>query len=183
MFQPFKQWAEQDTEAYIIANSQTVNVGDAVTFVPTAGSGGFVTGAASQTTVYGIIVGFMASPGGASQQNLVSTQVIAANNNQTSNQYRARVLPARQSRLFLSDLSQTAGTTTGSGDPGFFTMASTNGTLTETSYTVASAIATPTSSAVFFSVGSGLATSSNGPTGLYPAASTQVVGFFRNQNF
>ena len=32
MFQPFKQWAEQDTEAYIIANSQTLNVGDAVYF-------------------------------------------------------------------------------------------------------------------------------------------------------
>lgn len=179
-FTPFKQWAEQDTEAYIIANSQTLTIGDAVQFAGAAGSGGFLSGAASTTTaVYGVVVGFTTSPGGSVAQDTLmiapSGSYAAAANNQTLGMVRARVLPARQSRLFIADLSQTAGTTTGSGDPGFFSMASTNGKLTETSYVVQTATALQ-----FFSVGSGYASSNNGPTGLFPVTSTQVIGFFTN---
>ena len=175
-FLPFKQWAEQDTESYIIAKSTTLALGDAVQFAGAAGAGGYISGAGATTSaVYGVVVGFTASPGGYTQGNLQGTSVAASATNQTTEQYRARVLPARQARLFLADLSQTAGTTTGSGDPGFFNLATANGQLAETSYVVQTATALQ-----FFSIGSGFATSDNGPTGLVPATSTQVVGFFTN---
>jgi len=174
-FFPFKQWAEQDTESYIIKKSTTLAIGDAVQFDVTAGAAYLVGAASTTTAVYGVVVGFKATPGGSSQQNLTGTSLATTATNQTTEQYRAVVLPVRQSRLFLADLSQTAGTTTGSGDPGFFSMASTNGTLTETSWVTQTATALQ-----FFSVGSGYASSTHGPSGLFPAASTQVVGFFSN---
>ena len=183
MFTPIKQWAEQDTESYIIKKSTTLAIGDAVQFDNAAGSGYLVGCASTTSAVYGVVVGFVASPGGYTQQNLQGTTVVATATNQTTEMYRARVLPVRQSRLFLADLSQTAGVTSGSGDPGFFSIASTNGTLAETSYAIQTATALQ-----FFSVGSGAPNvgspttdySSNGPVGLFPATDHQVIGFFSN---
>ena len=103
MFYPFKQWAEQDTESYIIKKSTTLNVGDAVQFDVTAGASYLVGAASTTSAVYGVVVGFVASAGGSSQQNLQSTTLVTSATNQTTEQYRARVLPARQSRLFVSD--------------------------------------------------------------------------------
>lgn len=175
MFQPIKEVLLQDTEDYIIANSVTLNIGDACYFKGSAGSGGFLTNMDSITArVYGIVAGFIASPGGPSQGNLTSTQVVATSSNQTVNQYRARVIPVRGFRTFLADLNQAAGTTTGSGDPGYFSIKTTNaGQLDETTYVVETGTITQ-----FFSTGSGLATSNNGPTGLFPATSSQVIGYF-----
>lgn len=175
MFQPILEIVWQDTEDYIITNSDTLNIGDLMGFGGSAGSGGFASPITSTSAnVYGVVVGFVASPGGSSQSNLSSTQVVAASNNQTVAQYRARVLPVRNGRSFLADLSGVAGTTTGSGDPGFFGIKSSNaGQLDETSYVVQNGTI-----GQFFSRGSGLATSNNGPTGLFPATSSQVVGFF-----
>lgn len=182
-FTPFKQWAEQDTETYIIKKSTTLSIGDAVQFDATAGSGYLVGAGATTSAVYGVVVGFAASPGGNDQSNLFVTTLAASATNQTTEMYRARVLPARQSRLFLADLTQTAGTTTGSGDPGFFSLGAQNGKLAETSYAIQTA-----SALQFFSVGSGASVgapgtagnNSNGNVGLFPATVSQVVGFFTN---
>lgn len=175
MFNSIKEVLLQDTEDYIIANSITLNIGDACYFKGSAGSGGFLTNMDSTSArVYGIVAGFVASPGGSAQGNLTTTQVVAASNNQTVAQYRARVIPVRGNRMFLADLNQAAGTTTGSGDPGYFGIKTTNsGQLDETTYVVETGTI-----AQFFSTGSGLATSNNGPTGLFPATSSQVIGFF-----
>ena len=175
IFQPFKQWAEQDTETYIIGKSQAITIGDAVQFNGTQGAAYLVgsIGVPTSVAVYGIVVGFAASPAGTiGQQSLVANTYSTTATNQTTEMVRARVLPVRQSRLFIADLHQTAGTTTGSGDPGYFNL-NTQALLSETTYAVQVGTA-----GSFFSIGSGYASSANGPTGLFPASVTQVVGFF-----
>ena len=96
MFLPFKQYSEQDTETYIITNSATLNIGDPVNFPGAAASGGYVSPLTSTSAaVYGVVVGFVASPNGVSQGTLSANQVVATANNQTSAMVRARVLPGK----------------------------------------------------------------------------------------
>ncbi len=189
-FLPIKQWAEQDTESYIAANanvlgqvSSVFQVGDAVIFSTQGAIAGFVQNAAASTgaLVYGIVVGFKASPGGSSQLNLQSSTLSVLTTNQSVDQYRVQVLPARQSRLFLADLTQTSGVTAWSVNPGFFALSTTNGKLDETTYKAYSQqLGAPPGFQQFFSTGSGGAANNNTVVGLFPATSTQVIGYFTN---
>lgn len=197
MFAPFKQWAEQDTETYVIANNAgSLAVGDAVTFGSTADASGFILPCQSTGgAVYGVVVGFAASPGGTkSQQDLIlnnttgNAMFVTPITNQSTEMVRARILPVRQQRLFIADLTQTAGTTAGSQNAGFFSITTIGavgvqfGKLDEQSWippTTDSGSAGPGRGARhFFSIGSGLATANNV---VYPLTPTQVVGFFGNQ--
>jgi len=173
-FVPWKEYVETDTETYILANSQTFYVGQAVGFAGSAGSAGYLSPCGpTSTSVYGVIVGFVQSPGGSSQQNLTVQTLTTASNNTTVDKYRARVLPVMNGRLFVADLSSAAGTTTGSADPGYFALASGGTTLNESSYVV------PTGTANhFFSLGAGGGVGNNASVGLDGLTSSQVLGFF-----
>jgi len=182
MFRPYKNlpMGNQDYISYIIGNSQTIAIGDAIT-VGTGATSTFVYGAGTAASatildpskVLGVVVGFLPinQTGSAVPTQELSSVTVPATN-QTVAQIRAKFIPARLVDLWLADLNFATGTTTGSAGPGYFNLDG-NGTLAESSYVnpqtaVASYIASTLSFASF-----GVA-SNFGPN----FTTSQVVGTF-----
>lgn len=133
MFRPQRLIAFEDLKTAIIANSQTIAIGDAVINAATT-SAGFVTGAANTTAgIVGVVISIM----GANGQVLEKSSVTVASNNQTVGFIAVQYIPTYIAMEYLADLTAAAATTTGSNLPGMFTVDSaTNGKLLESSYTV-----------------------------------------------
>lgn len=132
-FKPKGLVSFEDLKTAIIANSQTIAIGDAVIPAATT-SAGFVTGAANTTAgVLGVVISIM----GANGQVLEKSTVTVASNNQTVGFIAVQYIPTYVSMEFTVDLSAVSGTTTGSNLVGMFNLsASVNGQLNEASYTV-----------------------------------------------
>jgi hypothetical protein len=132
MFRPQRLVAFEDLKSAIIANSQTISIGDAVINAATS-SAGFVTSGASSTTG---IVGVVISIVGLNGQVLEKSSVTVAANNQTVGMIGVQYIPTYIPMEYLADLTQAAGTTNYSKLPGMFSVSSNAGQLDETTWTV-----------------------------------------------
>lgn len=156
-FKPKNLVSFEDLKTAIIANSQTIAIGDTV--IPGATThAGAVTGAANTTAgILGVVISIM----GANGQVLEKSSVTVASNNETVGIISVQYIPTYISMEYTADLTAVSGTTTGSTLPGMFTVdTSTNGKLLESSYTVYSTVKQ------FFSYG------------FNPLNSSQVFGHF-----
>lgn len=117
----------------IIANSQTISIGDAV-IINTANPN-TITGAANTA---GIVLGtVVAIKNGAAAGNvyLQEQTVTVASNNATVAKICVDIVPSTSVTTYVADLDAAAGTTTNSQYMGYFNLsASLNGTLSEASY-------------------------------------------------
>jgi hypothetical protein len=137
-FVPYKGVPDDaaEFEVAVIANSQTLTVGDAI--VPAAtGHTKAVTGAASSTTtILGVVTAILSANYG-----FTGLQSVAAGaSNETTPVYYVQYLPTAVPGVkYKATLSQAAGTTTNSNGIGSFNMYSVNGKLDETSIALFSA--------------------------------------------
>lgn len=136
-FKPKNLIAFEDLKTAIIANSQTIAIGDAVIPAGTT-SAAFVTGGLNTTAgILGVVISIM----GANGQVLEKSSVTAASNNQTVGMVAVQFIPTYIAMEYQADLTAASGTTTGSNLMGMFTVDSaTNGKLLESSYTVFSTV-------------------------------------------
>lgn len=182
MFRPYKNlpMGNQDYLSYIIGNSQTIAIGDAL-IVGTAATSSFVYGAGTASTVgtsdqskiLGVCVGFLPiNQTGSSVPTQELSSVTVPSSNQTVAQIRAKFIPARLVDLWVADLNVATGTTTGSAGAGYFNIDG-NGTLLESSYRTpeTAVLSYGASTASFVSMG---AASNFGPNW----TTSQVVGAF-----
>lgn len=132
-FVPSRKVDDSDVKAFVIANSQTIAVGDAV--IPAATThAGAVTGAANTT---GIILGVVRAILNPLGKPLEVNSYAVASNNETVGGILAEITPCYIDLEYLADLSQVSGTTTSSNLMGQFNLStSVNGQLDETSYGV-----------------------------------------------
>jgi len=127
-FIPNKKVEEQDLKEYVITNSSTVAIGDALIVDGTNKLS--VKGAANTT---GIIIGVCVALR-SSNAVLEKNSVTVASDNETVAQIKAVFIPAYLPIEYTADLSAAAGTTTGSDKMGQFNLStSLSGTLDETS--------------------------------------------------
>lgn len=187
MFRPYKNlpMGNQDYFSYIIGNSQTIAIGDAIvagtgatsTFVYGAGTATSVSFAVpAQQKVLGVCVGFLPinQTGGSNVTQELASYAASATNQTTGGQIRAKFIPARLVDLWLADIyaAVATATTTGSAGVGYFNIES-NSTLKESSYVApATAILSYAASTLSFA-SFGVATNF-GPN----FTSSQVVGAF-----
>lgn len=136
-FKPLRLVAFEDLKSAIIANSQTIAIGDAVIPAATT-SAGFVTGGLNTTAgILGVVISIV----GLNGQVLEKSSVAVASNNQTVGMIGVQYIPTYIAMEYMADLTAAAATTTGSNLPGMFTVDSaTNGKLLESSYTVFSTV-------------------------------------------
>ncbi len=124
-------------EDCIIANDETISVGDAVIINTSAPN--TIVGAAGTT---GIILGtVVAIKNGAAAGNvfLQESTITAAADNETVAQVSVDVLPSDDVTTYVADLDAVAGTTTNSQFKGYFNLSGTvNGQLDESSYSASS---------------------------------------------
>lgn len=156
-FKPRRLISFTEMKSALIANSQTIAIGDLV--IPGATShAGAVTGAANTTVA---ILGVVTSIVGANGQVLEKGSVTVASNNETVGMIGVQYVPTTVNTEWIADTTAATGTTTNSNLPGMFTVdTATNGLILESSY------AAYTSVKQFFSYG---ANSLN---------SSQVIGHF-----
>ena len=132
-FKPQRLVAFEDLKTAVIANSQTIAIGDAIINAATS-SAGFVTGATNTTAG---IVGVVVSIVGINGKVLEVSSYAAASNNQTVGMVSVQYIPTYVPMEYLVDLTAAAGTTNYSKLPGMFTIdTSTNGKLLESSWAV-----------------------------------------------
>jgi hypothetical protein len=153
-FKPLRLVSNEDLKSAVIANSQTITIGDAITPAATS-SAGAVTGATGSYPVVGIVVSIV----GANGQVLEKSAVTVASNNETVGIIGVQYIPTYIPMEYSATLSNTAGVTSYSKLPGMFAL-STQALLDETSWTVYSTVKQ------FFSFG------------VDPLVPTQVIGHF-----
>lgn len=145
-FIPRKKVDELDYKTAIIANSQTLKVGDVFYFGESSNYAAAYPAANTTGIVAGVVVSILAAPG--VSKPLEVTSYAAASNNETVAQVAVEYIPAYIPIEYLADLSGVAGTTSNSDKPGYFNLSSTlSGTLDETSW------GAPTTQKQFFSYG------------------------------
>lgn len=129
--QPLKQIPSQDLKTAIIANSQAITKYDNIVS-GTGASSAFISPA---TNTSALIVGIAVAIQGKGGTVLELNSVTASSSNQTVAQTQAVYFPSYIPMEYQCDLSAAAGTTTGSGGIGFFTIGSgTAGTLDESTW-------------------------------------------------
>ncbi len=134
-FVPLKEVPVTDFKSAVIANSETVAVGDAL--IPAAtGHTKFVLGAASTTgRILGVCMAILGLNG-----KVTELQSIAAGaSNETNKTYSVLYIPSHLPVEYLADLSAAVDTTTDSGGLVSFNLNATNNTLDETSVALFSA--------------------------------------------
>lgn len=129
--------AGRDYEFAVIANSEALNLGDAIVAGTTTSVNQFVKGAknsAGSNKILGVVQGFR--PISTSSTNLTAEQssFTAVSNNQTTVQFGVLYEPARFQNRWLATLDANTGTTTGSAGVGMFNMSSGVNGLTEASF-------------------------------------------------
>lgn len=129
-FTPLKKVEEQDLKVRVIANSQTVKVGDSLIVDGTNKNA--VLGAANTT---GIIVGVCVAIKQLNGNSITEkTSITVGSSNETTTQYAAQFIPAYIPIEYSADLSAASGTTTGSDKMGQFNLStSDSAVLDETS--------------------------------------------------
>lgn len=145
-FNPVSDFRMEETKRYIINNSLTVKVGDAVIPLTTAATAAIVTNASvagATQPLLGVVMGFSYFNGQVVGQGIdpstTPVQYVTASNNTTVAQVCAVVLPFKKvDEVFIIDLNQAAGTTTGSDKANnYFTLlAGSANTLDETTVKV-----------------------------------------------
>jgi hypothetical protein len=179
LFAPFKRipMNSEDLEFAVIANSEAISIGDAVTPGTTTSVNQFVKGAKATATskVLGVVQGFR--PISTSSTNLTAEQssfTAGSANQTTGGSYGVVYWPARLTMKWVATLDNPTGTTTGSGAVGLFNMSTGVNGLTEASFVLTGNGASGTISnlpASFSSIGSA--------SGYGMGYSTsQVIGFF-----
>ncbi len=157
-FKPLRLVSFEDMKTAVIANSQTIAIGDVV--IPAATThAAAVTGAANSTTtpLLGVVISIM----GANGQVLEKSSVTVASNNETVGLISVQFIPSFIPMEYVADTTAATGTTTSSNLMGCFTIdTSVNGKLLESSYVVFSTVKQ------FFSYGAN------------PLNSSQVIGHF-----
>ncbi len=128
MITPAYDWRFEETKRFLMDNSLTFKVGDAVIPLSTAATTGTVTNAtgslAGNYYLLGTIVGFSKVNGEVIGQGIdpstTPVQVITAANNTTVALYYAVVIPFKKDMTFIMDTSAATGTTTGSNNPNVY---------------------------------------------------------------
>lgn len=129
-FKPLKKVEEQDLKARLIANSQTVAIGDAL-IVDGTNKNAVKGGANTTGIIIGVCVGLKQING---NSILEKSSITVGASNETTTQYAAVFVPAYIPIEYEADLSQAAGTTTDSDKMGQFNLStSDSGKLDETS--------------------------------------------------
>ena len=125
-FTPYSKGTGDDAgELYsvIIANSITINEGEAVKF----DTNGFCTNGTAGAAIFGICIGFTQANGAplipasyvaGTATGTDVTQVVAASNNQTVNMYKA-IIETSKLKKWSAQVNGTINTTVGSSQPGF----------------------------------------------------------------
>lgn len=178
LFLPFKRMPASmgDLEAAIIANSETLNLGDAIYALQSTSTNQFVKGSKGNPTgkILGVVQGFRPISTSSSNLTAEQTSFTAASNNQTVSQFAVLYEPARLHLKYLATLDNPVGTTTGSNYFGMFNMSTGVNGLTESSFVVLNSGQSGTlisSSYQFSSIG-------NAQQYGQGFSTSQVVGFF-----
>lgn len=130
-FVPLKPENITETKVAVIANSQTLSVGDVI--IPDGTNAAAVKTAANTTGIVLGVVKSIVQPGGIVGKNSVTV----ASDNETKDQISVQYIPAYIDVEYEADLSQAAGTTSGSNKMGQFNLSTGDGgVLDETSYGV-----------------------------------------------
>jgi hypothetical protein len=132
-FKPLRPVAFNDLKSAIIANSQTLSIGDAIINAATSAAGFVTSGASSATGIVGVVVSIV----GLNGQVLEKSTVTVASNNQTVGMIGVQYIPTYIPMEYMADLSATTtGGTNYSTLPGMFSISSDDGKLDETTWTV-----------------------------------------------
>lgn len=131
-FKPLRPVGFNDLKSAIIANSQTIAIGDAIVNAATTHAA-FVTEATTITGVCGVVTSIV----GLNGKVLEKTSVTVASNNETVGMIGVQYIPTYIPMEYMADINAVAGTTIGSNLPGMFSIdIATAGFLNESTYTV-----------------------------------------------